>query len=189
MKVEQYVMAYGAEQDRLRAMLPGEYSSLRPVLRINAELRDGAGYAELNTPVERGGKRGWLNIAFWNGVPFERRGKTTVFKTAFLELSFTGTGIEGGCPAEGDNCGCFFPGRTPELRKPELIKSRKEFCDCSFSWSFSAGDAHGVSTGRTLPAYPEAVRTVYPRRGLTAENAAAIPCSQVLGAYRVVFER
>ena len=37
MKVEQYVMAYGAEQDRLRALLPEGFVSLRPVLRINAE--------------------------------------------------------------------------------------------------------------------------------------------------------
>ena len=34
-------MAYGAEQDRLRALLPDGFSSLRPVLRINAEIRDG----------------------------------------------------------------------------------------------------------------------------------------------------
>ena len=39
MKVEQFVMAYRAEQDRLRALLPKGYTSLRPVLRINAEIR------------------------------------------------------------------------------------------------------------------------------------------------------
>mgnify|MGYP004513685255 CR=1 FL=1 len=39
MKVEQHVMAYEAEQDRLRALLPGGFVSLRPVLRINAEIR------------------------------------------------------------------------------------------------------------------------------------------------------
>lgn len=41
MKIEQFVMAYGAEQDRLRAILPDGSTSLRPVLRINAEVRDG----------------------------------------------------------------------------------------------------------------------------------------------------
>lgn len=41
MTVEQFVMAYGAEQDRLRALLPEGFASLRPVLRINAEVRDG----------------------------------------------------------------------------------------------------------------------------------------------------
>ena len=65
MKVQQYVMAYEAEQDRLRALLPDGFSSLRPVLRINAELRDGkTGYVEFNTAVEKDGVRGWLNIAF-----------------------------------------------------------------------------------------------------------------------------
>ena len=41
MTVEQFVMAYGAEQDRLRALLPEGFTSLRPVLRINAEVRGG----------------------------------------------------------------------------------------------------------------------------------------------------
>ena len=39
MRVEQFVMAYHVEQDRLRAMLPRGFESLRPVLRFNAELR------------------------------------------------------------------------------------------------------------------------------------------------------
>jgi len=47
----------------------------------------------------------------------------------------------------------------------------------------------GRSEERTLPAYPEAVRVVYPRTQLTAENAAKLPCGQVLGAYTVTFER
>lgn len=86
MKIEQFVMAYGVEQDRLRALLPGGFSSLRPVLRINAEIRDG---------------------------------KTTRFITDFLDISFTGVGIEGGCPAEKDNAGCFFLHPAEELRPPE----------------------------------------------------------------------
>ena len=50
MTVEQFVMAYGAEQDRLRALLPEGFASLRPVLRINAEVRDGkTGVLEFNT--------------------------------------------------------------------------------------------------------------------------------------------
>ena len=40
MKIEQFVMAYEAEQDRIRAMLPEGFESLRPVLRINTEIRD-----------------------------------------------------------------------------------------------------------------------------------------------------
>lgn len=68
MRVEQFVMAYGVEQDRLRALLPEGFRSLRPVLRINAEVRDGkTGYVEFNTAVEKDGKRGWLNIGYWEG--------------------------------------------------------------------------------------------------------------------------
>ncbi len=40
MKIEQYVMAYGVEHDRLRAILPDGFISPRPVLRINAEIRE-----------------------------------------------------------------------------------------------------------------------------------------------------
>ena len=59
MKIEQFVMAYGVEQDRLRAILPEGFSSLRPVLRISAELRDGRrSYVEFNTAVEKGGLKG-----------------------------------------------------------------------------------------------------------------------------------
>lgn len=109
MKVEQFVMAYGAEQDRLRALLPEGFTSLRPVLRINAEVRDEkTGYVEFNTAVEKDGKKGWLNIGSWNDVPFVREGKKTSFRTAFLEISFTGVGTEGACPAEKDNAGCFL---------------------------------------------------------------------------------
>ena len=59
MKIEQFVMAYGVEQDRLRAMLPEGFASLRPVLRINAEIRDGrTGYVEFNTAAEKDGLHG-----------------------------------------------------------------------------------------------------------------------------------
>lgn len=83
MTVEQFVMAYGAEQDRLRALLPEGFASLRPVLRINAEVRD----------------------------------------------------------------------------------------------------------GKTLPTIPEEETTHYEKAAFTVENAAVIPCMQVLGAYQVTFER
>lgn len=117
MKVEQFVMAYGVEQDRLRAILPDGFASLRPVLRINAEVRDErTGYVEFNTAVEKDGVRGWLNIGYWDAVPFTREGKT-------------------------------------------------------------------------LPAYPTEVSVVYPKEDFTVENAAKIPCRQVLGTYTVRFER
>ena len=73
MKVEQFVMAYGVEQDRLRAILPEGFVSLRPVLRINAEVRDDrTGYVEFHTAVERDGKKGWLNIGYWEAVSFKK---------------------------------------------------------------------------------------------------------------------
>lgn len=190
MQIEQFVMAYGVEHDRLRAILPVGFISLRPVLRINAEIQDGEkGYIEFNTAVEKDSNKGWLNIGYWNNVSFERTGKTVKFKTDFLEISFTGTGIEGSCPAEKDNDGCYFMGDTEYLRKPEIITANKEFCDCEFRWTFSENDAKGKSIGKTLPAIPTEVVNVYPKESFTAENAAKIPCQQVLGAYLVVFER
>ena len=71
---------------------------------------------------------------------------------------------------------------------PEVITAGKEFCDCAFRWLLPEG-AHGVSEGKTLPAVPSAPRRVYPREDFTVENAARIPCSQVLGAYWVEFFR
>ena len=74
MNVTQYVMAYQAEQDRLRALLPAGYTSLRPVLRINAEIRDGkTGYLEFNTAAEKDGARGWCNIAAWQAGNTQNR--------------------------------------------------------------------------------------------------------------------
>ena len=187
MKIEQFVMAYGAEQDRLRAILPEGFQSLRPVLRINGEVRDGrTGYLEFNTAVEKDGKKGWLNIGCWEDVPFEKDGKTTRFKNDLLEISFTGAGLEGSCPAEKDNAGCWFcGGDTAQL----VITASKEFCDCEFSWYSAKDGAHGVSIGKTLPAIPEEASRQYPKEEFTVENAARIPCRQVLGADIVRGER
>lgn len=191
MKIEQFVMAYGVEHDKLRAILPEGFISLRPVLRINAEIENcDTGYVEFNTAVEKDGKRGWLNIGYWNAIPFERIGKTVQFKTDFLKISFTGVGIEGSCPAEKDNAGCYFAnGADYDLRKPENISVNKEFCDCAFQWTFSEKDAHGKSIGKTLLAIPTEIETVYPKVRFSVENAVRIPCEQVLGSYLVVFDR
>ena len=170
MTVEQFVMAYGAEQDRLRALLPEGFASLRPVLRINAEVRDGkTGTLEFNTAAEKADNRGWVNIGRWDDVSFTKDGKKTIFTLPELTISFTGVGIEGGCPAE-------------------KIDRNKEFCDCEFAWHFSGG-VHGVSLGKTLPAIPEEETTHYEKAAFTVENAAVIPCMQVLGADQVTFER
>ena len=188
-------MAYEVEQDRLRAMLPEGYESLRPVLRINAEVRGGSQcYVEFNTAVEHDGKRGWLNIAHWQSpdddIHFLHNGATTEFVAPFLRIGFTHTGIASGCPAERDNDGCFFI--MPEgdcMRPTEAIVSNKEFCDCEFRWLFTSSDAAGRSIGKTLPAISTPQQNTYPPQALTAENAAAIPCKQVLGSYVVEFER
>ena len=168
MKVEQFVMAYGVEQDRLRALLPENFTSIRPVLRINAEIRredDGncrekkeSVYLEFNTAVEAYGKRGWLNVGHWDSefgaLSYERNGKAVTFSLPFLTITYTGVGIEGSCPAEKDNAGCYFLGERIILRPAEQLTANKEFCDCEFAWKFTEGDAHGVSIGKTLPAFP-----------------------------------
>ena len=193
--VEQFVMAYEAEQDRIRAMLPKGYGSLRPVLRINTEIRDEqVVYAEFNTPVSANGRKGWLNIANWKSssgddLQFTREAGTVKIRAPFLSLSYTFTGMSGGCPAEKDNEGCYYIGLETEFRPAEKIEENKEFVDCSFEWRFREGDAAGRSMGKTLPAVFQPEAHQYEPCALTAENAARIPCRQVLGAYVVRFER
>ena len=182
MTVEQFVMAYGAEQDRLRALLPEDFTSLRPVLRINAEIRGGrTGYLEYNTAAERNGVRGWVNIGRWEEVPFTKDGRKTTFTLPELTISFTGVGIEGDCPAEKDNVGCYYlKDGTFTLVPAEKITANKEFCDCEFAWRF-AGGVHGVSLGKTLPAILEKETVHYEKVPFAVENAAVVPCTQVLG--------
>lgn len=193
MFVKQFVMAYEGEQDRLRALLPEGFSSLRPVLRINGELVDGVPRLEFNTPVERDGKRGWLNIAHWEAgsadLSVRCRGEEVTFLLPWLEITFTPEGREGGCPAEKDNDGCFFLGPPLRLRVSEPITVNKEYCRCAFAWKYAPGDARGESTGVTLPAFWTPPEREYERGAFTAPNFAAIPCRQVLGAYVVRFDR
>ena len=94
---------------------------------------------EPNTPVEFEGNKGWVIIAFGECIPFARSGKTVVFKPDFLEICFTGMGIEGSRPAEKDNIDRYFPGSPVTLRKAEIIESRKNFCGCSFRRSLHDG--------------------------------------------------
>ena len=39
MRVKQFVMAYEVEHDKIKKLLYDEFESLRPVLRINIEIR------------------------------------------------------------------------------------------------------------------------------------------------------
>ena len=195
MRVEQYVMAYKAEQDRLRAMLPEGFESLRPVLRINAEIRDQEeAYIEFNTPVAAFGKQGWLNIANWKSpetdIVCSRKDNSVTFTAPFLEITYTGVGVQGSCPAERNNDGCFFIGKDILLVPPEKISSNKEYCDCNFAWKFADGDAHGISVGeKALPAAPTEQITIYQKQELTARAAAHIACEHMLGQYKVIFVR
>lgn len=94
-------------------------------------------------------------IGNWEDAAFETDGRVTTFRTEHLEITFTGTGIEGGCPAERDNDGCYVcedGGVT--LRPAETITAHKEFCNSSFRWRFGEMEDGGVSIGKTLPAIP-----------------------------------
>ncbi|MGN1141437.1 MAG: hypothetical protein ACI4TF_09560 [Oliverpabstia sp.] len=196
MRIEQFVMAYKVEQDRIRALLPEGFSSLRPVIRINTEIRsseeDEQLYVEVNTPVEAEGKRGWLNIGHWDNqdsdVTYKKEGKTITISSSFLKLTYTCAGTWGGCPAEKDNEGCFYisEGKTEFIPAKE-IKENREFCDCEFEWLFSANDAKGKSVGMTLPAFKEESRFNYEKKSFVPENVAEIPCERVLGSYIVRF--
>jgi hypothetical protein len=194
-QVEKFVMAYKVDQDRIRAMLPAGYRSLRPVLRINTEIRDDKVlYIEFNTPVEADGRKGWLNIDNWKssndeGMRFERCDEEVIITTPFLDLSYSGTGAYGGCPAEQDDEGCYYLGNDIEFRPSEKIEEQEEYCCCEFRWKFNDRDAHGESDGTMIPAKFTLMQNKYEPVSFTAENAAAIKCRQVLGAYVVRFER
>ena len=110
-----------------------------------------------------------------------------MFTTDALTIRFTPVGIEGGCPAEKDNAGCFFKnGDSWTLRPAEKIDVRKEFCDCEFAWR---SGTHGVSLGKTLPAFPSELCVSYPAQPFCVSSAAVIPCDHVLRSYAVRFER
>lgn len=190
MKIEQFVMAYGCEHDKLRAIIPDGFISLRPVFRINAEIRDDkTGHIEFNTAVEKDGVRGWLNIGHWDNVSISKIDDTSTFETANLKLLFRRTGTVSGCPAEKDNNGYFFMEKKEIFQPAEIITENKEFCDCEFGWYFGDKSVCGVSTGKTISATPTEIKTIYPKKDFTVQNAVEIGCLQVLGSYVVCFER
>ena len=84
MQVEQFVMAYGVEQDRLRTMLLDGFISLRPLLRINAEILGGGGdYLELNTAVELGGKKAGRMSPLGRMQSLKKRGRQPRYRRNF----------------------------------------------------------------------------------------------------------
>ena len=190
MKIEQFVMAYGVEQDRIRALLPDGFSSLRPVLRINAEIRDGkTGYVEFNTAAEKTAFEAGSILPSGMTCPLSRTGKPRALSRIFWISALPASGSRAAAQQKRTTQAAFFLHPSEELRPPEPVAVKKEFCDCTFRWRFAPGGAHGVSLGKTLPAYPSPQQTVYPRAPFTAQNAAQISCQQVLGSYVVRFER
>ena len=164
MKIKQYVMAYRADGNEIKRLLPPGFESLRPVLRINVECFDGDddwGYVEFNTPVAAEGKRGWLNICSW------------LEKPDYMHLEFTPTGKAGGCPHEDDNDGCFYwdynTGSYGFL-EAEIINENKEYADCSLSWELPPANAFFDDDERI-------------------RSFIKLPVEEILGAYVVEFER
>lgn len=164
MKIRQYVMAYRADHEKIKELLPAGFESLRPVLRINVECYDGDddwGYVEFNTPVAARGRRGWLNIAGW------------LEKPDYMHLEFVPSGKEGGCPHEDDNEGCFYwdyECGDYSFLEAEQINENKEYCDCSLSWDLPPANAF----------YDDDERI---RRFIK------LPVEEILGAYVVDFDR
>ena len=164
MKIKQYVMAYRADENEIKKLLPPGFESLRPVLRINVECFDGDdewGYIEFNTPIAYEGRRGWLNINSW------------LEKPDYMHLEFTPTGKKGGCPYEEDNDGCFYWDYNTgsySFLEAEEIDAEKEYADCSISWDLPPANAFFDDDERI-------------RRFIR------LPVEQILGAYVVEFDR
>lgn len=78
----------------------------------------------------------------------------------------------------------------PFTREGKTVCFRTEKLELAFTHVGVEGGclAEKDNAGCFIPV-PEPVRKVYPRLPLAAENAAVIPCTAVLGAYVVEFER
>jgi len=187
-KVEQYVMAYRADHDEIKKLLPEGFESLRPVLRINAEIVKDEEYGdefiniEYNTPVAAAGKRGWLNLITWESgfaeIHCVKGTQATSFTICypdgnFLDVDFKRAGVTGGCPAENDNDGTFYIDEILDettFLEAEQIDSFKEYCDCEIEWH--------------VPEYE-----FFEEKDDVVRYAMGIPVDEVLGAYVVEFER
>ncbi|MDO4518618.1 MAG: hypothetical protein Q4B78_05355 [Bacillota bacterium] len=164
MKVKQYVMAYRADENEIKRLLPQGFESLRPVLRINVECYDGDedwGYIEFNTPVAAEGKRGWLNISAWLAKP------------DYMELNFEETDAQGGCPREDDNDGCFYwdyeVGKYAFL-DAEDVSGNKIYCNCDLNWELPPANEFFDDDERI-------------------RSFIKLPVEEILGAYTVEFDR
>ena len=91
MQATQFVMAYGVEQDRLRAILP---EGLPPCGRCFGSTGRSGRKRLSRIPDSRGKRRekgagGRLSIGSFSNVPFEVIEKTTAFQGELLEIAFT----------------------------------------------------------------------------------------------------
>ena len=72
----------------------------------------------------------------------------------------------------------------------QLMEALPESVEALSQWSQAAsGWLSNRLPGISLPAFPMDRAAVYPAAPLTAEEAASIPCDQVLGCYVVRFDR
>jgi hypothetical protein len=129
--VEQYVVVYSGDQEKIAALLPEGYESSDNVLRIEVEVvndLDGMEgeqiFIEVNTPVEGEDGPEWLELVSWESMWTDIFGMTdgtfTRFTadfdgTEFLDITFT----------ENDGeCDCQFRWQDPEndyfSDKPEI---------------------------------------------------------------------
>ena len=155
MTVEQFVMAYSAEQDRLRVLLSEGFASLRPVLRINAEVRDGktGGSRVQHCRGKSRQSRLGQHRPLGRCSLYEGRQKDDLYAAGADDLVHRRR-HRGRLPCgKGQRRRYYLKDGTFTLVPAEKITANKEFCDCEFAWRF-AGGAHGVSLGKMLPAIP-----------------------------------
>lgn len=89
MQATQFVMAYGVEQDRLRAILPEGLPPCGRCFGSTGRSGEKKAFSNSGQPWKETGKGGWLSIGSFSNVPFEVIEKTTAFQGELLEIAFT----------------------------------------------------------------------------------------------------
>lgn len=89
MQATQFVMAYGVEQDRLRAILPEGLPPCGRCFGSTGRFGEKKAFSNSGQPWKETGKGGWLSIGSFSNVPFEVIEKATAFQGELLEIAFT----------------------------------------------------------------------------------------------------
>lgn len=89
MQATQFVMAYGVEQDRLRAILPEGLPPCGRCFGSTGRSGEKKAFSNSGQPWKETGKGGRLSIGSFSNVPFEVIEKTTAFQGELLEIAFT----------------------------------------------------------------------------------------------------